>query len=395
MRAYIALLLGLSITLTGCQSLSQPDSLLSRSGDVIKSQSQRLAELASRLTDDPAAQQRHAEVEALFAQQYIDPLTRYLNKHTNDADYADYVPLVQEERDTRCKAIGQRYQAEQPTRENLQRLRAGYQFSCPKQVSDFAARVPQPNEAPAASTTTSTSGSNSAATSQQENCYLLFAIRNYSQAATACEAAAAAGDAKSQHHLASIVSSTGQSSMALRWARASADQGDTAGQLLLADLLQQQNSSESDIEAFTWLQKAASSGQPEARYQLALAYLNGTGTAVSPEKAEGQLRRAALSEHVPAMLQLARSHPGTASARQWLSEAAERDSAEGQYRLGLDYLQGDGGPQDLEQAYFWLSLALMNGESRSRRYVEQLSGQLSNDQLTSARSALQQRLNSR
>ena len=143
------------------------------------------------------------------------------------------------------------------------------------------------------------------------------------------------------------------------------------------------------------MKKAADSGQPEARYQLALAYLNGTGTAVSPGKAEEQLRRAALAEHIPSILKLARNHPDTASARRWLTEAAELGSAEAQYRLGLDYMQGNGGPQDLEQAYFWLSLALVNGESRGRRYVEQLSGQLSNDQLTSARSALQQRINSR
>ncbi|MEL0169143.1 MAG: tetratricopeptide repeat protein [Pseudomonadaceae bacterium] len=387
MRAHIALLLGLSITLTGCQSLSQPDSLLSRSGEMIKTQSQRLADLAARLTGDPAAQQRHAEVEALFAQQYIDPLTRYLNDHSNDEDYADYLPLVRDERDNRCQAIGQRYAAQQPTGANLQRLRAGYQFSCPQQVADFASRVPQPS-------TTQTAGSRPA-TSQQENCYLLFAIRNYSQATSACTTAAEAGDAKAQHHLASMVSSAGQRSTALRWARASAEQGNTAGQLLLADLLQQQNSSDASTEAFTWLQKAANSGQPEARYQLAMAYLNGTGTAVDPAKAEGQLRHAALSDHVPSMLQLARSHPSTASARHWLSKAAERDSAEAQYRLGLDYMQGDGGPQDLEQAYFWLSLALVNGESRGRRYAEQLSGQLSNDQLNSARSALQQRINSR
>lgn len=387
MRAHIALLLGLSITVTGCQSLSQPDSLLGRSGAMIKTQSQRLADLAARLTGDPAAQQRHAEVEALFAQQYIDPLTRYLNAHSDDADYTDYLPLVQEERDSRCQAIGQRYQAQQPTAANLQRLRAGYQFSCPQQVTAFASRVPQPG--------TAQPTSDSAATSRQENCYLLFAIRNFSQATSACTTAAEAGDAKAQHHLASIADSTGQNGTALRWARASAEQGDTAGQLLLAELLQQQDSPDANSEAFTWLQKAASSDQPEARYQLARAYLNGTGTAVSPDKAEGQLRHAALSDHVPSMLQLARSHPNTASARHWLSEAAERDSAEAQYRLGLDYMQGDGGPQDLEQAYFWLSLALVNGESRGRRYVEQLSGQLSNDQLTSARSALQQHINSR
>ncbi|WP_341706118.1 tetratricopeptide repeat protein [Halopseudomonas sp.] len=393
MRAHIALLLGLSITLTGCQSLSQPDSLLSRSGEMIKTQSQRLADLAARLTGDPAAEERHAEVEALFAQQYIDPLTRYLDAHADDTDYADYLPLVREERDSRCQAIGQRYQAQQATRANLQRLRAGYQFSCPQQVSDFADRVPQPSTTQ--TTQTTQSAGSGTATSQQENCYLLFAIRNYSQATSACTPAAEAGDAKAQHHLASIAESSGQNGTALRWARASAEQGNTAGQLLLADLLQQQRSSEADREAFAWLQKAANSGQPGARYQLAKAYLNGTGTAVSPDKAEGQLRHAALADHVPSMLQLARSHPNTASARHWLSEAAERDSAEAQYRLGLDYMQGDGGPQDLEQAYFWLSLALVNGESRGRRYVEQLSGQLSNEQLISARSALQQHINNR
>ncbi|MDL2197681.1 tetratricopeptide repeat protein [Halopseudomonas aestusnigri] len=386
MRAPIALLLGLSIALSGCQNLSEPDSLLSRSGEIIRTQSQRLADLASRLTSDPAARQRHADVEALFAQPYIDPLTRYLNAHANDPVYSDYIPLVEEERDSRCEAIGQRYAAEQPTRDNLRRLRAGYQFSCPNQVDAFAARVPQPASTPSRSSPT---------TDQQETCYLLFAIRNYSQAGNACRAAAEAGDAKAQHHLASIADSTGQGDTALRWARDSAEQGNTAGQLLLADLLQRQNSSEADRDAFSWLKKAADSGQPEARYQLALAYLNGTGTAVSPGKAEEQLRRAALAEHIPSILQLARNHPDTASARRWLTEAAELGSAEAQYRLGLDYMQGNGGPQDLEQAYFWLSLALVNGESRGRRYVEQLSGQLSNDQLTSARSALQQRINSR
>lgn len=387
MRAPIALLLGLGIILSGCQSLSEPDSLLGRSGEILRTQSQRLAELASRLTSDPAARQRHADVEALFAQPYIDPLTRYLNAHANDAAYADYIPLVAEERDSRCRAIGQRYAAEQPTRDNLQRLRAGYQFSCPGQVSDFAARVPQPSAAPSTSSRTTTS--------QQETCYLLFAIRNYNQATNACQAAAEAGDAQAQHHLASIADSTGQADTALRWARTSAEQGHTAGQLLLAELLQQQNNSDADRNAFAWLQKAADSDQPEARYQLARAYLNGTGTAVSPDKAESQLRRAALAEHIPAMLQLARSHPDSAAARHWLTEAAERGSAEAQHRLGLDYMQGNGGPQDLQQAYFWLSLALVNGESRGRRYVEELSGQLSNEQLTSARSALQQRINSR
>ena len=177
----------------------------------------------------------------------------------------------------------------------------------------------------------------------------------------------------------------------MRWARLSADQGQANGQLLLAELLKPQ----APEQAFSWLQKAAAQELPEAQYQLAQAYKQGQGTAANPARAETQLRLAAAAGHLPAMLALGIDKNGTAAGRYWLEQAAERGSAEAQYRLGLDYLRGTGGPEDAQSAYVWLSLSLVNGEQRGKRYLEQLSGQLDSAQLAAARNQIQNRLNSR
>ncbi|MGI3131142.1 tetratricopeptide repeat protein [Halopseudomonas pachastrellae] len=392
MRVHTSLLLALALVLGGCQNLSGPDSLLTRSGEIIKTQTQKLSELATRITGDPEAEARHAEVESLFAQQYIDPLTRYINAHADDPAYADYLPLVREERVSRCQAIDDRYRREQPTRSNLQRLRAGYQFSCPQVVSDFASRLPaapKPSSEPSTpAPVTATTGNNVDA----DNCYLLFAIKNYQQAEPACRAPAESGDAKAQYHLAAIAQSSGDQTTALRWARSAAAQGQPSGQMLLAELLQQQGR---PTEALGWLKRAANSDLPAARYQLAQAYQQGLGTEADSAQAENQLRRAADEGYLPAMLALGRSKSGSAAGRHWLQQAAEAGSPEAQYRLGLDYMQGTGGPADLQAAYVWLSLSLVNGEQRGKQYVERLSAQLDSDQLASARAQIQNRLNSR
>ena len=111
-------------------------------------------------------------------------------------------------------------------------------------------------------------------------------------------------------------------------------------------------------------EKAAAQELPEAQYQLAQAYKQGQGTAADPARAETQLRLAAAAGHLPAMLALGIDKNGTAAGRYWLEQAAERGSAEAQYRLGLDYLRGTGGPEDAQSAYVWLSLSLVNGEQR-------------------------------
>ena len=346
----------------------------------------------------PAAWQRtdsalQAEVERLLDQPYIDPLTRFLQQHAaQHGDDPGYRRLARE-RDSRCRAIGTRYARQSPTEDNLQSLRNGYQFSCPEQVQDFARRVaerPAPAAEPSAADAPKPSARPQAST-QANDCYLLFAIRNYQQAQPACTQAAEAGDARAQHHLASLLRSNRAFTDALYWAEQSSSGGYPPGQLLLAEFYQRGHGAPADRDrALQLIEQAAGQGLAEAQYQAGMAWLNGTGTEPDHAIAQRWLERAAAQDNVAAQLQLAElyfNHPGEEQqqARRWLQQAANLGSAPAQYRLGVSYLEGSGGPADPVEAYVWLSLALLNGEQRARAGVEQLAGQLSPAQLAAAR----------
>ena len=397
MRALLVLLLGLTAALTGCESLSKPDGLLARSSEVLQNQRQRLAELASSLRSDPQEQARHTEVQALFDQQYIDPLTEYLRLHSEDIDYAPYLDLVRAERNERCSAVANRYAGQTASPASLQRLKRGYNLSCPAVVDAFAQRVasqqPTTSKLPAAAQSNSNQPTRAESTSlsgESKDCYLLFSIKNFQQAAAPCSAAAANDDAKAQHRLAVIAQANNDQPQVLQWATRSAELGDPNGQLMRANLLSRKGD---DEQAFRWLQASADQGQREATYLLAQAYREGTGTATNLSQAQVYLERAANAGDVQAMLQLASQNKGSPSARQWLKQAANKNTSEAQYQLGLDYLEGSSGDIDLQEAYVWLSLALVNGDTRGRRKLEQLSSQLSAEELTQAQNRIHSGLN--
>jgi TPR repeat protein len=54
---------------------------------------------------------------------------------------------------------------------------------------------------------------------------------------------------------------------------------------------------------------------------------------------------------------------GLAAARHWYQQAAERDSSEAQYRLGVMLSEGQGGEPDTNAALFWLEAAAAEGYS--------------------------------
>lgn len=327
-------------------------------------------------------------VEQLLDQPLIDPLTRFLHQHAGaHADTTAYQRIARE-RDSRCRAIATRYAHRAVTAENLQALRNGYQYSCPEQVNAFAQRKPR------ASSVSASRAEDALATTlppQTSDCYLLFAISNNQQAIPACTTAAQAGDAKSQHHLASILRSDRSITEALHWARQSAAGEHPPGQLLLAELYQQGHGAPDDARrALPLFEAAAEQGLAAAQYQAGMAWLNGIDTEPDRSVAMRWLKRAAEQDDVAAQLQLAELYSSTPGAeqpdaRQWLNRAAVLGSATAQYRLGVSYLEGTGGPADPLEAYIWLSLALLNGEQRARDGVAQLASQLSAGQLDSAR----------
>lgn len=322
--------------------------------------------------------------EQLLDQPLIDPLTRFLEEHANLAQTQAY-QYIARERDSRCRAIGTRYAQRAPSAENLHALRSGYQYSCPEQVERFSQRrqLSPPPAQPRKPTTPELPP-------QASDCYLLFAIRNAQQALPTCTAAAQAGDAKSQHHLASLLRSNQAFSEALHWAELSAASEYPAGQLLLAELYQRGHGAPGSAgRALPLIETAAEQGLAAAQYQAGIAWLNGIGTEPDRAIALDWLERAAAQDDVAAQLQLAEVYfdvheTGQADARYWLNRAALLGSATAQYRLGVNYLEGSDGPVDLQEAYVWLSLALLNGERRAHAGVEQLAGRLSAEQLDSA-----------
>lgn len=330
----------------------------------------------------------YQDAERLLDQPLIDPLTRFLTEHASlHTDNPDYQRIARE-RDSRCRAIGTRYSQRAPSAENLRSLRSGYNYSCPEQVAAFAEQVPQTTAQPTPETEQSPPP---ASARQAEDCYLLFTIRNQQQALPACRAAAEAGDARSQHHLADLLRSNRQFADALHWAELSAGSGYPAGQLLLAELYQRGHGSPGDAtRARTLIEAAAAQGLAAAQYQAGMASLNGSGTEPERREALRWLKRAAIQGDVTAQLQLAdlyldSTEPEQALGRRWLERAAEQGSAIAQYHLGTSYLEGRGGPADPLEAYIWLSLAALNGESRAQPGVTQLAPQLSASQRDTAR----------
>ena len=263
--------LGLVLLAGGCASLPSGDQVLStsgewlsRTGEVIGAQRERLSERFARGDDtDPA--EREAEVEALLEQPWIDPLTRYLEAHAEDPERADALVRLSRERDRRCAAIAEEYAERPANRETLERYRRGYLFSCPAEVNAFHARVrdaeaaaraaaPPSREAgepagevPAQSEAGDARQEAAVARREASDCYLYFTIRNLQQARQACAGPAEQGDARAQHHMGRLAELAGEDEQALTWFRRAADGGDEQAAARLEALAGAADGDESEV----------------------------------------------------------------------------------------------------------------------------------------------------
>lgn len=422
---HVVLLAAAAVTLSGCAGMGGTDQLWSRSsafltqsGETIAAQTRRLAHFFGGRGDSNDQVLLQEELDQLFAQPYIDPLTVYLDEHSADDRRAGQLVLVAQERDRRCAAIAELYAGREASQANLQRMQRGYLMSCPKDVQDFAARVnqssaaktasagktPQPASAPAPDPAADPAADlnrelDEALTRRQgSDCYLLFTIKNYTQAYEACRPIAASDDAKAQHHMASLERTRGNYDSAFRWAERSASQQHPPGQLLLGQLYQAgQGTQQDQAKGLELMQKAADSGHAEASYLTGLAYQNGVGVAPDPDMADRYLQQAASKEHLPSHLALASLHeqrrPET--ARHWLSQAARKGSPEAQLALANSYATAADGAPDHKEAYVWYSLALLNGNDQAKAGIEHQEKLLTADQLASARDRIQDGINGR
>lgn len=420
MRFLPATLLTLAaVTASGCSAMPDKDQLWSRSSafftqssEMIAAQTRRLADFAGGLVGSHDQALLQQEVDQLFAQPYIDPLTLYIEEHSADDRRSRQLALVARERDERCAVVARTYAGRDATRDNLSRMQRGYLMSCPEDVQDFAARVRQtpvakspapdvPAPAPAApampvAADTGSAVDEAVSRRQNSNCYLLFTIKNYTQAHSACRPVADSGDARAQHHMASLERTRGDLSAAFTWAERSAAQQHAPGQLVLGQLYQAgQGTAVNQLKALQLMRQAADQGLTEASYYTGLAYQQGAGTAPSVAQADKYLKQAASQGHMPAHLALAalyeKRQPDT--ARQWLNQAARKGSAEAQLKLANNYADNTGNASDQEEAYVWYSLALLNGNAQAKAGIERQEKLLNKDQLATARSRIQDGIN--
>lgn len=145
--------------------------------------------------------------------------------------------------------------------------------------------------------------------------------------------------------------------------------------------------------AIQTLEEAAALGHPPAQLQLGELYKTGQGVEQDLGQARTWFRRSANGGNVLAMHRIgvmtARGDGGPADMSEaigWFERAGHRGLVDSQYNLGAIFHPTDtavaSAIQDPEKAYFWFSLASMNGDEQAAPLAEAIASQLSVDQLS-------------
>jgi len=257
-----------AVLIAGCGNLKTSD-FLSRTGDALSKIGQR---------DSMAGFDQ--EIQPLFDQPYIDPLTEYLQRYQNDSSRTAQLGQVRAERERRCAAIARRYNAGEITETVLAQYRRGYSFSCPQDVAAYEARleaIPQgakPARQPGSEPLNNDSEERDdeaqkvAVSRQLNDCYLLTRIRNFSGALAACRGPAEVGAVGAQASMALIENALGNHESAYRWARKAAPESGQAAYLLGEMYAQGRGVAQDKDSAAKWFKVAAGLGHAEAESAL-------------------------------------------------------------------------------------------------------------------------------
>ena len=81
------------------------------------------------------------EIQKLFKQPYIDPLTKYIHKYQQDTSRTSYKKRVLAEREKRCAKIEQRYRNCKKNKVSFRKIKRDYKYSCPNVVARLAKKL--------------------------------------------------------------------------------------------------------------------------------------------------------------------------------------------------------------------------------------------------------------
>lgn len=139
-----------------------------------------------------------AEVKRLLAQNYIDPITRFIFMHEKDKAYQNALQTLSKERNHRCEQIAKQYQTQPKTQTQLDKLRKGYHFSCPQQVDAFAIAVTKAKKTVEEAPVLQKPDNNQQQTESLQACNRSYDDMNYARALADCKPLALRGYADAQ-----------------------------------------------------------------------------------------------------------------------------------------------------------------------------------------------------
>ena len=146
-------------------------------------------------------------------------------------------------------------------------------------------------------------------------------------------------------------------------------------------------------EEFSEWKEAAANGDPEAQFNLGVAYYHAKSVPVPVDytKAAKWFRKAAEQGNAGAQHGLAVMYAGGQGvpqdhkeAAKWYRQAAEQGYADAQYNLGGAYLFGNGVKEDSSRAFVWISISAENGQEQASQWKEILAVDMTKEQIAEA-----------
>jgi len=145
-------------------------------------------------------------------------------------------------------------------------------------------------------------------------------------------------------------------------------------------------------EGVSLIRKSANQNQPAAQYRLAKLYEIGEGVSQDSEIARQLTERAATNGNRIAMHDLALYYAegrggveaSLPTAAKWFEKAAERGVVDSQFNLGVLFESGQGLPKNVNDAFFWYSIAAAQGDQFAKTRIEVLTSTLEQADLVSA-----------
>ncbi len=143
--------------------------------------------------------------------------------------------------------------------------------------------------------------------------------------------------------------------------------------------------------AAVWYEKAARGGLAPAQFRLGSLYEKGKGVPLDRVRAAELYETAAATGNAKAMHNLAvlyaeggTGDPDLVKAARWFRKAAEHGVRDSQFNVGILYARGLGVPKDLPEAYKWFAIAAKSGDRQAAKRRDTIAASMTNDELAKA-----------